>query len=205
MGWWTDEVVPYVTDFSLRGREIGELRAQTCEALEGRVLEIGFGSGLNVRWYPEAVTQVDAVEPSELAWKLSEGRRRQTVVPIGRVGSNAERLGIADETYDAALVTFTLRTIPDATAALREVCRVLKRGASLHFLEHGISDIPKITAWQRRLEPVQRRLAGGCHLTRDPAELTERAGLSVKVLERGDLPGGPKPWTAGFFGVAVRP
>jgi len=204
MGWWSEEVLPHITDFTLKGREIGELRAQACEALHGRVLEVGFGSGLNVPFYPAEVTQVDAVEPSELAWKLSEKRRLDTAVPIGRLARDAQQLNIAGEKYDAALVTFTLCTIQDPVAALREVNRVLKPGASLHFLEHGISDDPKVLAWQERLEPLQRRLGGGCHLTRNPAELAESAGLRVKMVERGDLPGGPKAFTAGFFGEAVR-
>jgi ubiquinone/menaquinone biosynthesis C-methylase UbiE len=204
MGWWTDRVVPHVNDLSLRGREIGELRAQACEALHGRVLELGFGSGLNVRWYPEAVTQVDAVEPAELAWQLSADRRLKTSIPIGRIGRDAQQLVVADETYDAALVTFSLCTIPDAEAALREVHRVLKPGASLHFLEHGLSEDPKVITWQYRLEPVQQLVAGGCHLTRDPAELAERVGLKVAMVERGPLPGRPKALTAGFFGEAVR-
>ena len=204
MGWWTDEVPPHITDYTLRGREMGELRAQACEGLHGRVLEVGFGSGLNVPFYPGSVTQVDAVEPSELAWKLSEKRRLETDVPIGRVGRDAQQLNIAGDRYDAALVTFSLCTIPDPTAALREVARVLKSGATLHFLEHGSSTDPKVAKRQRRLEPLQRRLAGGCHLTRDPVELAESAGLIVKMVERGDLPGGPKPFTAGFFGEAVK-
>ncbi len=204
MGWWTDEVLPHITDYTLRGREMGELRAQACEGLHGRVLEVGFGSGLNVPYYPTVVTQVDAVEPSELAWRLSEKRRMQTQVPIGRVARDAQQLNIGGDRYDAALVTFSLCTIPDPEAALREVARVLKSGATLHFLEHGISSDPKVERWQRRLEPLQRRMAGGCHLTRDPVELAEDAGLVVKMVERGDLPGGPKPFVAGFFGEAVR-
>jgi SAM-dependent methyltransferase len=204
MAWWTDEVLPHITDFTLRGREMGDLRAQACEELHGRVLEVGFGSGLNIPFYPAAVTQVDAVEPSELAWKISEKRRMETTVPIGRVSRDAQKLNIAGDRYDAALVTFSLCTIPDPAAALREVARVLRSGAALHFLEHGISDDPKVATWQRRLEPLQRRIAGGCHLTRDPVELAESAGLIVKMVERGELPGGPKPFTAGFFGEAVR-
>jgi ubiquinone/menaquinone biosynthesis C-methylase UbiE len=168
------------------------------------VHDIGFGSGLNVRHYPRDVTQVDAVEPSELAWKMSEERRLRTTVPIGRVGRDAEQLNIGGDRYDAALMTFTLCTISDPVAALREVGRVLKPGASLHFLEHGVSDDPKVVVRQHRLEPLQRRLAGGCHLTRDPAALAEEAGLRVMMVERGGLPGGPKAFTAGFFGEAVR-
>jgi SAM-dependent methyltransferase len=205
MGWWIERVVPHLTELSLRGREVGELRARTCEGLRGRVLEIGFGSGLNVPWYPPTIKQVDVIEPNELAWEMSGERRLESTVPVGRVARESGRLNLAGATYDSALVTFSLCTIPDAAAALREVLRVLKPGASLHFLEHGISDDPKVVAWQRRLEPLQRRIAGGCHLTRDPAVMMEEVGLSVRTVEQIDLPGGPRAWTTGFIGRAVRP
>ena len=204
MGWWTDQVVPRVTDLSLRGHEVGELRGRACEGLHGRVLEIGFGSGLNARWYPSTVSQVDAVEPSEVAWKMSADRRLRSAAPVGRIGIDGQHLNIGDASFDGALVTFTLCTIPDVEAALSEIRRVLKPGAALHFLEHGISDDPKVVAWQRRLEPLQRRFAGGCHLTRDPAILIEQAGLPVRAVEQVDLPGGPKPFRSGFLGVAVK-
>jgi SAM-dependent methyltransferase len=203
MGWWNDQVLPHIVDATLRGREIDELRNLACEGLRGRVLELGFGSGLNVRWYPDIVTQVDVVDPSDVAWEKSADRRLRTTIPIGRIGRDAESLGIADATYDAALVTFTLCTIPDPEAALREVRRVLKPGASLHFLEHGASQDPAVLKWQHRLEPFQRRIAGGCHLTRDPAVLAEMAGLTILTVERGPLPGGPRPFTEGYVGEAV--
>jgi ubiquinone/menaquinone biosynthesis C-methylase UbiE len=205
MGWWNEQVVPRLTDISLRGHEVGELRARACEGLHGRVLEVGFGTGLNARWYPPTVTQVDVVEPSELAWQMSGDRRLRAPVPVGRVARTLDHLNLIDGTYDAALVSFTLCTIPEPAAALDEVHRVLKHGASLHFLEHGISDDPKVATWQRRLEPIQRRVAGGCHLTRDPAVLIEEAGLRVTMVEQIHIPGGPKPFTTGFLGVAVRP
>jgi ubiquinone/menaquinone biosynthesis C-methylase UbiE len=123
---------------------------------------------------------------------------------VGRVGRDAQRIEFADATWDSALITFTLCTIPDAEAALGEVRRVLKPGGALHFLEHGISDDPSVATWQHRLEPIQRRLAGGCHLTRDPAVMIQESGLSVLEVEQVDLPGGPRPWTAGVLGRAVR-
>jgi ubiquinone/menaquinone biosynthesis C-methylase UbiE len=204
MGWWKEQMVPLIVDVTLRGREIDELRSMTCEGLHGRVLEIGFGTGLNVRWYPKAVTQVDVVDPSDVAWEKSADRRLRTTIPIGRISRDAERLDIAHATYDAALVTFTLCTIPDPEAALREIFRVLKPGASLHFLEHGVSENSSVLKWQRRLDPLQRRIAGGCHLTRDPAALAENAGLKVRTVERGPLPGGPRPFTEGYVGEAMR-
>ncbi len=204
MGWWNDRGVPRVVDKALTGTETGALRDRVCVGLHGRVLEVGFGGGLNIRSYPPEVTAVDAVEPSDLGWELSERRRARTPLPIERVGLDGERLEAEDATYDGALVTFTLCTIPDAVTALREVRRVLKPGASLHFLEHGVAGDPKVAAWQRRLDPIQRRLAGGCHLTRDPAALAERAGLEVVAVERFRLPDGAAPWAAGYLGRAVR-
>ena len=204
MGWWNERVVPRVVDKALKGKETGVLRDRVCAGLHGRVLEVGFGGGLNIRSYPPEVTAVDAVEPSALGWELSERRRARTPLPIERVGLDGERLEAEDATYDGALVTFTLCTIPDAVAALREVRRVLKPGAGVHFLEHGLADDPKVAVWQRRLDPIQRRLAGGCHLTRDPAALAGQAGLEVVALERFRLPDGAAPWAAGYLGRAVR-
>ncbi len=204
MGWWKQEVVPHIVEVSLRGRELGKLRRRACEGLHGRVLEVGFGSGLNVPYYPSTIKQVDVVDPSEIAWKKSSDRRLDTTVPVGRLSRDAERLNVGEGTFDAALVTFTLCTVDDPEAVLSEVRRVLKPGASLHFLEHGISDDPDVVKWQRRLEPLQRRFAGGCHLTRDPAVLAVEAGFSVTAVEQVRLPGGPRPFTEGFLGEAVK-
>ena len=204
MGWWKEEVVPHIVEVTLRGRELGELRRRACEGLHGRVLEVGFGSGLNVPYYPTRIKQVDVVDPSEIAWKKSSDRRLDTTVPIGRLSRDAERLNVGEGTFDAALVTFTLCTVDDPEAVLSEVRRVLKPGASLHFLEHGISDDPDVVKWQRRLEPLQRRFAGGCHLTRDPAVLAVEAGFTVTAVEQVRLPGGPRPFTEGFLGEAVK-
>ena len=139
---WDERVVPRLVDASLRGHEIGDLRAEVCAGLGGRVLEIGFGSGLNVRWYPPSVTSVSAVEPADLAWELSERRRGRSDVPIERAGLDGQHLDLSDGGHDAALVTFSLCTIPDPALALREVRRVVAPGARLHFLEHGLAPDP---------------------------------------------------------------
>jgi SAM-dependent methyltransferase len=204
MGVWADQVVPRLAEASLRSREIGELRREACAPLAGRVLELGFGSGLNVRWYPPAVTSVAAVEPSDVAWRMSERRRARTTVPIERRGLDGQRLEEADASYDAVLTTFTLCTIPEVDRALAEVRRVLRPGGLLCFLEHGLAPDQAVAAWQRRLEPMQRRLAGGCHLTRAVPELLQRAGLTVVVLQSSYLPGPriARPWTYGYLGSA---
>lgn len=206
MGFWNQRVVPHLTDRALRTEEIGELRAEVCLGLHGRVLEIGFGSGLNLRHLPPEVTSVSAVEPSDAGWALSEARRRRTTVPVERSGLDGEALTEPGESFDSALVTFSLCTIPDAAAALAEVRRVLTPGGRLHFLEHGLAPDPGVVRWQRRLEPVQRRVFAGCHLTRDVPALVAASGLELEEV-RGEYtpgPGAMRPWTYGYLGRAVR-
>lgn len=202
---WDERVVPRLTDLSLRGHEVGELRQVTCAGLTGRVLEIGFGSGLNVRWYPPDVTSVTAIEPSDLGWQLSERRRLRGEVPVERAGLDGQRLDLPDDSHDSALVTFSLCTIPDPALALREIRRVVRPGGRLHALEHGLAPEESVRRWQRRLEPVQRALAGGCHLTRDIPALVEGAGWRVEQIAQSYLPGpgASRPWAYGYQLVAV--
>ncbi|KRE96014.1 methyltransferase type 11 [Nocardioides sp. Soil774] len=201
---WDERVVPRLTDLSLRGHEIGEVRAVTCAGLTGRVLEIGFGSGLNVRWYPAAVDSVTAIEPSDLGWELSGHRRARTSVPIRRGGLDGQHLDLPDDSHDSALVTFSLCTIPDPALALREARRVVRPGGRLHVLEHGLAPDEGVRRWQRRLEPLQRAVAGGCHLTRDIPALVADAGWHVESSEEAYLsgPGVSRPWTYGYRLVA---
>lgn len=194
---WDEHVVPRLTDLSLRGHEIGERRAEVCAGLTGRVLEIGFGSGLNVRWYPAAVTSVSAVEPSDVGWTMSARRRDRTEVPVERAGLDGQHLDLPDDSHDSALVTFSLCTIPDPILALGEIRRVLRPGGQLHAIEHGLSPDEGVRRWQHRLEPLERRIAGGCHLTRDASAMLEVAGWSVDVHAQYYLPGPRvgRPWT----------
>jgi SAM-dependent methyltransferase len=205
VGWWTDHVVPRLTDASLRGRELGVSRARVCADLHGHVLELGFGGGLNLRHLPATVTSVGAVEPSDLGWSMSERRRARSSVPVTRIGLDGQAIVAPDASYDAALCTFTLCTIPDVPAALTEVRRVVRPGGIFAFLEHGLAADPATQRWQRRLDPWQQRLAGGCHLTRDPVALVEEAGMVVESVETGALPGfsGPVALTYGYLGRAT--
>jgi ubiquinone/menaquinone biosynthesis C-methylase UbiE len=203
MGFYGDQVVPRFVNLACGTKVLHRLRRRVCAGLAGDVLEIGFGSGLNIPFYPPAATRIDAVEPSDVGWKLATARLASASVPVQRSGLDGQSLPFADETHDAALSTFTLCTIPDAPAALREVHRVLKPGASLHFVEHGLAPDPAVQRWQRRIEPVQKRLAGGCHLTRPIAEMITAAGFTITELDTF-YEKGPKAVGAFSLGVAVR-
>ena len=148
---------------------------------------------------------MSAVEPSDVAWRAAalHRDRRPAAVEVRRAGLDGERLDLPDASYDAALSTFTMCTIPDLDAALAEVRRVLRPGGRLHFAEHGLAPEPGVARWQHRLEPVQRRLFAGCHLTRPIDERIERAGFAIGELERFYAPG-PKPFGALYLGLGRR-
>jgi ubiquinone/menaquinone biosynthesis C-methylase UbiE len=205
MAWWTEHVVPRVTDATLRSRAVGESRTRTCAPLAGRVLELGFGGGLNLVHLPPEVESIDAVEPSDLGWRLSERRRARSRVPVERIGLDGQAVVAEDASYDGALCTFTLCTIPDPLAALAEVRRLVRPGGTFAFLEHGLAPDERTRRWQRRLDPWQQRLAGGCHLTRDPTTLVEQSGMRLLAVDTGDLPGfsGPAALTFGYLGTAT--
>jgi ubiquinone/menaquinone biosynthesis C-methylase UbiE len=189
VAWWTERVVPHLADRALSTRPVRRLRAQVCAGLTGQVVEIGFGSGLNVDHYPDSVASVDAIDPSGVGWGMAEGRVAASAVPIRRAGLDGQVIEAPADTYDSALSTFSLCTIPDVETALAEVRRVLVPGGAFHFLEHGLAPTPGVARWQRRLTPVQRRVAGGCHLDRPIALLVEAAGFSVEELDQHYLPG----------------
>jgi ubiquinone/menaquinone biosynthesis C-methylase UbiE len=202
MGVYSEQVVPRVVDVVCNLKEAHPQRRRVCEGLAGNVLEIGFGSGLNVPFYPDAVTRVTAVEPSDTAWKLAGKRLRETAVPIERAGLGAEALPLPDDHFDAALSTWTMCTIPDIAGALRELRRVLKPQGKLHFLEHGLAPDEPVRRWQRRLDPLEQRVFAGCHLTRPTAELLRNAGFAILELDVYYEKGSPKFLGAQSLGVA---
>ena len=199
MGVWSDRLLPRVIDSMGSAPEITRLRAEICAGLHGTVLELGFGSGLNVPHYPAAVTEVLAVEPSDAGWALSERRRAGSAVPVRRTGLDGQRLAEADDSVDCVLSTLTLCTIPDVAQALREVRRVLRPGGTVHLLEHGLAPDAGVETWQHRLEPLQKRVFGGCHLTRDMPALLTAAGFRLDERDARYLEGPRmmRPWSYG--------
>ena len=203
MGLWRAHVVPRLVDKGLDIPQVRQLRDQVCSSLAGEVMEIGFGSGLNAAHYPPEVEEVCAVEPSDVGWRLAEQRLRSAGVPVQRSGLDGQALPFPAATFDTALSTFTLCTIPDVAAALREVRRVLRPGGTLHLVEHGRAPDEEVVRWQTRLEPIQKRIAGGCHLSRPVDELLTAAGFDVLRLDRSYLPKEPRVFGALYEGVAA--
>ncbi|MFD9725723.1 class I SAM-dependent methyltransferase [Streptomyces sp. NPDC059072] len=207
MGFYGERILPRIIDLACGVKQARPLRRRVCEGLSGEVVEIGFGSGHNVPFYPPEVTGVAAVEPSDLGWKLAADRVGASRIPVRRAGLDGRSLPFGDGTFDAALCTWTLCTVPDPGAALRELRRVLKPGGTLHFVEHGLAPEgdPRVRDWQRRLEPLNKRLLGGCHLTRPTVDMVEAAGFTITALDVFYEEGAPKPMGAASLGTALSP
>ena len=204
MGFYGNQVLPRIINKALAGSQTAELRSRVCTGLAGDIIEIGFGSGINIPFYPAEVTSVKAIEPADLGWRLAAERVRASSVTIQRAGLDGQRLPFADNSFDAALSSWTLCTIPDVASALLEVRRVLRPGGTFHFVEHGRAPDERVRRWQVRLEPINRALLGGCHVTRPIAELITTAGFTFTEIDSFYEDIGPKYASAMTLGIAIK-
>lgn len=207
MGFYGERVLPRLIDKVCGSDSMHDRRRRVCAGLHGRVVELGFGSGHNVAFYPDTIESVAAVEPADAAWSLAQPRLSAARVPVERVGLDGARLPLDDASCDSALSTWTMCTIPDLDAALAELRRVLVPGGTLHFVEHGLAPEgdDDVRRWQRRLEPLQKRIGGGCHLTRPIADLVRRAGFEIVEADAFYEPKNPRFVAATTLGTAVNP
>ena len=201
MSYYEDQVVPRLVNALLGNKELAKLRRRVASGLSGEVLEVGFGSGLNVPYYPSSVTRVQAVDPAIVGRKLAAGRLAASSVPIEFVGLDGAHLPVESGSIDHVLITWTMCTIADIDSALSEMRRVLGPGGKMHFIEHGLAPDAPVAKWQHRLNPLERRLAGGCNLNRPIDALIQQAGFSFDQLETF-YGSGPKSFSYLYEGVA---
>jgi ubiquinone/menaquinone biosynthesis C-methylase UbiE len=200
MGFYEDRILPHLVHLSMRQDTFSEYRRRLVPSAQGRVLEIGVGSGLNLPLYTRAAAHVVGIDTSLRL--LSMARHAVgAAVPVELIHGSAEALPMEDKSMDTVVTTWTLCTIPDVVGALREMRRVLKASGALLFVEHGRSRDPRVRRWQDRLTPVWKHLGGGCHLNRPIQELLEEAGFRIERIKTGYMKG-PKPMTFMYEGRA---
>jgi ubiquinone/menaquinone biosynthesis C-methylase UbiE len=201
MGFYQDQIVPLLINWSMRQKDLAAYRARIIPAAEGRVLEIGIGSGLNLPFYSRNVARVIGLEASPRLLAMARQVERTGNGSVEFIEGSAEAIPLQDASVDTVVTTWTLCSIPDALRALRDMRRVLRPGGHLLFVEHGRAPDPNVIWWQDRLTPVWKRLGGGCHLNRAIGTLIEGAGFQFDRLETGYMRG-PKPMTFMYEGSA---
>jgi len=202
MGLYERYLLPHLIDFACGMGEVMKARSQIVPQAHGRVLEIGIGSGLNLSFYdPARVNLIVGVDPSAAMQKLARQRAAAITIPVEMVALELGQIQAETASFDSIVCTFTLCTIPDAVAALREMRRVLKPGGRLLFCEHGLAPDAPVVRWQQRLTPLWKPLAGGCHLDRDIPALLAAGGFAIGALENRYLKG-PRPMTYLYQGWA---
>ncbi|MCG6136591.1 MAG: class I SAM-dependent methyltransferase [Nostoc sp. LLA-1] len=203
MGFYAQKILPYLLDWSLSDPNIAKYRKEILAQVKGEVLEIGFGTGLNLSYYPKGLEHLVTIDSNPGANKLAEKRIQSSSITVDNQVLNGESLPMLDNTFDSVVSTFTLCSITKIEQALKEVYRVLKPGGKFFFLEHGLSNEPKIQVWQNRLTPIQKIIGDGCHFNRNIRQLVEQQFDNVQLEE---FVGENLPKIAGYLykGVAIK-
>ncbi len=183
MGFYSQRILPYLLDWSLSAPIISKYRQEVLADIKGEVLEIGFGTGLNLSYYPDDIYKIMTVDPNPGVHALAQKRIQSSSITVEHQIISGESLPMADNSFDSVVSTFTLCSIPKVEQALKEVYRVLKPGGKFFFLEHGLSKEAQIQVWQNRLTPLQKVIGDGCHLNRNIRQLVENQFGNVTLDE----------------------
>lgn len=202
MAIYSHHILPRLINWVMGQALLAEARARVAGQARGRVLEIGIGSGRNLPFYGAAADEIVGIDPSAELLAMARQAAAQSPRPVSLVERTAERLPFEDDSFDTVVVTWSLCSIPDPSAALTEARRVLKPGGELRFVEHGLAPAPAVRRWQHRLTPLWSRCSGGCHLDRKMDDLIRAAGFEITDLTESHLPG-PKIMTFMYEGTAV--
>lgn len=203
MGFYNQVILPRLLDWAMSDPAFGKYRQQVLANVEGDVLEIGFGTGLNLSYYPHHIKKVTTVDPNSGMNKLAQKRIQTSKIDVESRILNGENLPMANNSFDSVVSTWTLCSIAQVEQALKEIYRVLKPSGKFFFIEHGLSDQPQIQIWQNRLTPLQKVLADGCHLNRNIQRLVEQQFDSI-ILEKFEIENLPKVSGYTYMGVATK-
>lgn len=199
MGIYQEHIVPHLVNLAMRNQQLAPYRERAVRRAEGRVLEIGVGSGMNLPLYTDRATEILGLDPHPKLLAIASEQPQS--IPSKLIEGSAESIPLDDACVDTVVSTWTLCSIRDVAAALAEIRRVLKPDGQLLFVEHGLAPESSVQKWQNRLTPLWKRLAGGCHLNRPISSLVEDAGFHIAQVQAGYMPG-PKPMTFTYEGSA---
>jgi len=201
MSFYEDQILPRGIDWGMSGERFSVLRQEYLSGVSGRVLEVGFGTGLNLPHFPDAVTHLYALDPSQLGRRLAKQRIQHAPFPVEFVELEGNRFALPDNSVDAVVSTWTVCTIPDPIAALKEIRRVLKPEGNYYFLEHGLSPDRRVARLQNLWNPIQKWCAGGCHVNREINHLILNSGFKIQNFNNFYMEG-PKVLTYMYGGMA---
>lgn len=205
MGFYSNVIIPFFYDYSMDSPKINEGRKSILSKItEAEILEIGFGTGINLKFYPENVKKIIGVDANEGMLKQYRKKSKHDKVELKLLYQNAESLPSSDNSIDAVVSTYTLCSIKNINSALNEILRVLKPGGKYYFLEHGLADNPRTQKWQHRLNPIQNIWADGCNLNRDMKSLVDYAGFKIIELKNYYMERDPKIVGYMYEGIAAK-